>query len=142
MPNTKKELKGKRKGKQKPNEAPEVDVEEMQGGRNETGGMGTAGGGIEGHTPELPIAETEGEGHTPEPPITETEKVKALIHNPGNGLRVRDVKVFLRTPFAQPVTQDALCQEFAQQEVLDMLMTRLPEEPALVGHHIQNTTLI
>jgi hypothetical protein len=57
-----------------------------------------------------------------------------FIHDPGNGPRVRDVKMFLESRFAQPVAQDdELCREFGQKEVLEMLMTVLPEDMALVG---------
>ena len=60
-----------------------------------------------------------------------------FIHDPGNGPRVRDVKMFIKSSFAQPVAQeDELCQEFGQKEVLEMLMTILPEDTALVGGRI------
>jgi hypothetical protein len=135
MPNKKQP---KRKGKQKQREVEvdaeqmqrevEVDSEQMQGevevdAEQMQEGCEIVGGGIEGRTPE---------------PLIEAKRVNApFIYDPGNGLRVRDVRVFLRSPFAQPVAQeDPLCQEIAKQEVLDILMTRLPEEPALVGHYI------
>jgi hypothetical protein len=55
------------------------------------------------------------------------------IHDPGNGPRVRDTRTFLSSFFAQPpAMDDPLCAEFAQEEVLQMLMTVLPEETALV----------
>jgi hypothetical protein len=56
------------------------------------------------------------------------------IHDPGNGPRVRDTRAFLSSYFAQPpALDDPLCAEFAQQEVLQMLSTVLPEETALVS---------
>ncbi|KAG5640822.1 hypothetical protein DXG03_006894 [Asterophora parasitica] len=73
-----------------------------------------------------------------------------FIYDPGNGPRVRDTRAFLASKFfAQPPAldvrshfrvllpctqklQDPLCAEFAQEEVLQMLMTVLPEETALV----------
>ncbi len=57
-----------------------------------------------------------------------------FIHDPGNGPRVRDAKMFMNSSFAQPpALDDPLCREFAQEEVLEMLKTVLPEETALVG---------
>jgi hypothetical protein len=56
-----------------------------------------------------------------------------FIHDPGNGPRVRDAKMFMNSFFAQPpALDDPLCREFAQEEVLEMLKTVLPEETALV----------
>lgn len=58
-----------------------------------------------------------------------------FIHDPGNGPRVKDVKMFLKSSFAQPVAQgDEVCREFGQIEVLEMLQTILPEDTALVGN--------
>ncbi|KAI0270543.1 hypothetical protein BC834DRAFT_861936 [Gloeopeniophorella convolvens] len=58
---------------------------------------------------------------------------KPIIHNPGNGPRVRDMRAFIDSSFAQPAwSDDPLCAEFAQREVLQMLRTVLPEETALV----------
>lgn len=55
------------------------------------------------------------------------------IHDPGTGPRVRDARAFLGSYFALPPSlDDPLCAEFAQEEVLQMLMTVLPEETALV----------
>ncbi|ETW79758.1 hypothetical protein HETIRDRAFT_452848 [Heterobasidion irregulare TC 32-1] len=55
-----------------------------------------------------------------------------MIHDPGNGPRVRDVRAFLASSFAHPpYTADPLCAEFAQPEVFQMLCTVLPEETAL-----------
>jgi hypothetical protein len=56
-----------------------------------------------------------------------------IIHDPGNGPHVRNMRAFLNSSFAQPAsTADPLCAEFAQHEVLQMLSTVLPEETALV----------
>ncbi|KAJ7079770.1 hypothetical protein B0H15DRAFT_787694 [Mycena belliarum] len=60
---------------------------------------------------------------------------KPFIHDPGNGQRVRDMRAFLTSPFhfAQPpALDDPLCAEFAQDEILQMLYTVLPEETALI----------
>ncbi|KAF8890676.1 hypothetical protein BD779DRAFT_1416443, partial [Infundibulicybe gibba] len=56
------------------------------------------------------------------------------IHDPGNGPRVRDTRAFLSSSyFAQPPAwEDPLCAEFAQEEVLQMLCTVLPEETAMI----------
>ena len=56
-----------------------------------------------------------------------------IIHDPGNGPRVRNMHAFLDSSFSQPAwTDDPLCAEFAQREILQMLYTVLPEETALV----------
>ena len=56
-----------------------------------------------------------------------------IIHDPGTGPRVRNMRAFLNSSFAQPPsTVDPLCAEFAQGEILQMLCTVLPEETALV----------
>ncbi|EAU87554.1 hypothetical protein CC1G_12353 [Coprinopsis cinerea okayama7 len=57
-----------------------------------------------------------------------------FIHDPGNGPRVRDAKAFLASRFfAQPPAWDnPMCAEFAQEEVLQMLMTVLPDETARI----------
>ncbi|CAK5271001.1 unnamed protein product [Mycena citricolor] len=58
---------------------------------------------------------------------------KPFIHDPGNGHRVRDTRAFLTSFFAQPPAwDDPLCAEFAQDEILEMLCTVLPEETALI----------
>ncbi|KAF7345096.1 hypothetical protein MVEN_01673200 [Mycena venus] len=58
---------------------------------------------------------------------------KPFIHDPGNGHRVRDMRAFLSSFFAQPpALEDPLCAEFSQDEVLQMLCTVLPEETALI----------
>ncbi|KAF8263146.1 hypothetical protein EI94DRAFT_1665776 [Lactarius quietus] len=55
-----------------------------------------------------------------------------IIVNHGDGPRVRDMRAFLDSWFAQPpCTADPLCAEFAQREILQMLFTVLPEETAL-----------
>lgn len=56
-----------------------------------------------------------------------------FIHDPGNGPRVRDARIFMSSFFAKPAAlDDPLCAEFAQEEVLQMLCTVLPEETALI----------
>ncbi|KAJ7353624.1 hypothetical protein DFH08DRAFT_774722 [Mycena albidolilacea] len=58
---------------------------------------------------------------------------KPFIHDPGNGHRVRDMRAFLSSFFAQPAAlDDPLCAEFSQDEVLQMICTVLPEETALI----------
>lgn len=55
------------------------------------------------------------------------------IYDPGNGPRVRDTHAFLSSFFAHPpALDDELCAEFAQEEILQMLCTVLPEDIALV----------
>lgn len=59
---------------------------------------------------------------------------RPCIHDPGNGPRVKDVNMFIKSYFAQPPSlEDPLCREFAQEEVLEMLKTVLGDEMALVG---------
>ncbi|KAF9006962.1 hypothetical protein BDQ17DRAFT_1238553 [Cyathus striatus] len=57
-----------------------------------------------------------------------------FIHDPGNGPRVRDARAFLESEFfaQRPALDDPLCAEFAQEEVLQMLLTVLPEEAAII----------
>jgi len=56
-----------------------------------------------------------------------------IIHDPGNGPRVKNMQAFLNSSFSQPAcVDDPLCAEFAQREILQMLCTVLPEEIALV----------
>lgn len=55
------------------------------------------------------------------------------IYDGGTGPRVRSMGEFLRSNFAsEPTWNDELCAEFAQEEMLEMLRTVLPEEMALV----------
>ncbi|KZT24959.1 hypothetical protein NEOLEDRAFT_1065960 [Neolentinus lepideus HHB14362 ss-1] len=55
------------------------------------------------------------------------------IVDPGNGPRVKDMDVFLSSSFAAPpAMDDPMCAEFARDEVLQMLLTVLPEEMAMV----------
>jgi hypothetical protein len=57
-----------------------------------------------------------------------------IIHDPGNGPRVKNMRAFLNSSFSQPAfMDDPLCAEFAQREILQMLCTVLPEETALVS---------
>ena len=56
------------------------------------------------------------------------------IYNGGTGPRVKSMDSFLRSGFAsEPTWDDELCAEFAQEEMLEMLRTVLPEEMALVS---------
>jgi hypothetical protein len=56
-----------------------------------------------------------------------------IIHDPGNGPRVKNMHAFLDSSFSHPACMDdPLCAEFAQREILQMLCTVLPEETALV----------
>ncbi|KAI6020532.1 hypothetical protein EDC04DRAFT_2735664 [Pisolithus marmoratus] len=55
------------------------------------------------------------------------------IYDPGTGPRVRSAKEFLSSFFSQPPSlNDPLCAEFAQEEILQMLCTVLPEETAII----------
>jgi hypothetical protein len=71
----------------------------------------------------------------------ENDEVYDLLKSPcvedlGDGPRVRDVKAFLNSKVAAPVSMDdPLCAEFAQREVLEMLCCVLPEETAMVRYH-------
>ena len=56
------------------------------------------------------------------------------VYDPGTGPRVKSMDEFLRSSFAsEPTWDDELCAEFAQEEMLEMLRTVLPEEMALVS---------
>ncbi|TCD60670.1 hypothetical protein EIP91_009717 [Steccherinum ochraceum] len=56
-----------------------------------------------------------------------------FIEDPGTGIRVRDMHEFLASRFAAPPSlEDELCAEFAQEEVLQMLCSVLPDEIALI----------
>lgn len=58
---------------------------------------------------------------------------KPCVEDLGDGPRVRDMPAFLHSPVAAPPSrEDALCAEFAQEEILEMLGTILPEETAMV----------
>lgn len=64
-----------------------------------------------------------------------------IIHDPGNGPRVRNMRAFLDSSFSQPAwLDDPLCAEFAQREILQMLCTVLPEETALVRPFASDVT--
>ena len=53
-----------------------------------------------------------------------------FIYRSGIGLHVRDVKMFLKSSLAHPVSQEN--EGFGHKEVLQLLMALLPEEQALV----------
>lgn len=64
------------------------------------------------------------------------------IENKGDGFFIRDVIEFIDSRFASaPSLEDPLCAEFAQDEVLDMLCTVLPEETAMVRFVILQTSI-
>lgn len=76
-----------------------------------------------------------------EPPLACTEDdyshillQKPFIYNPGNGPRVTNMRGFLASRFFSqpPALENPLCAEFAQDAVLEMIKTVLPEELALV----------
>lgn len=68
-----------------------------------------------------------------EPPISSALFKTPFIYDPGDGPRVKDPRAFLASRFAAPPSlDDAMCAEFAEEAVLQMLCTALPEETALV----------
>ncbi|KAI5823217.1 hypothetical protein K523DRAFT_287079, partial [Schizophyllum commune Tattone D] len=68
--------------------------------------------------------------HAPPSPLP----AEPFIYDPGNGPRVRDARAFVDSRFFAhaPAYEDPLCAEFAQAEVLEMLMAVLPDELALI----------
>ena len=80
--------------------------------------------------------------HAEEPPIHPLLLKTPLIHDPGDGPRVKDTHAFLVSRYAAPPSlDDPLCAEFADEAVLQMLCTILPEETAMVrvSHQDGNT---
>ncbi|KAI0742663.1 hypothetical protein C8Q80DRAFT_1273285 [Daedaleopsis nitida] len=74
--------------------------------------------------------------HLDEPPIPPSLLRIPPIHDPGDGPRVKDVPAFLASRFAVPPSlDDPLCAEFADEAVLQMLCTILPEETAMIMWH-------
>ena len=87
---------------------------------------------------------------TPPPPPPEPPHPAPVAHEPqkdtfaallsppcvedfGSGPHVRDISAFLDSRIAAPPSaEDALCAEFAQREVLEMLCAVLPPETAMV----------
>ncbi|KAF7791570.1 hypothetical protein EIP86_002586 [Pleurotus ostreatoroseus] len=67
-------------------------------------------------------------------PIDPIHLMRPCLEDTGDGLRVLDVFnfVFDSRLASPPSLDDALCAEFAQEEILDMLCTVLPEECATV----------
>ena len=56
------------------------------------------------------------------------------VYDPGTGPRVKSMGEFLRSSFASgPTWDDELCAEFAQEEMVEMLRSVLPDEMALVS---------
>ncbi|KAJ8472945.1 hypothetical protein ONZ51_g8185 [Trametes cubensis] len=101
------------------------------------------GGSTHGLSPQLPhdIYQKELDiQHSMLPPIDEQEHQipsvllqKPFIYDPGNGPRVKDPRAFLSSRFAAPPSlDDELCAEFAEEAVVQMLCTVLPEETALI----------
>ena len=82
----------------------------------------------EHHAPSLPAVPY---GPTDDPTLILLSN--PIIHDPGNGPRVKNMPAFLDSSFSHPACMDdPLCAEFAQREILQMLCTVLPEETALV----------
>ena len=66
-----------------------------------------------------------------------------FIHDPGSGPRVKDVHAFLESRLASPPSlDDPLCGEFADEAVLQMLCTVLPEETAMVRRDILSSAFM
>ncbi|THH21858.1 hypothetical protein EUX98_g8260 [Antrodiella citrinella] len=66
-------------------------------------------------------------------PLAQPLFKRPFIEDPGSGIRVRDTREFLSSRFAAPPSlDDELCAEFAQDEVLQMLCSVLPDETALI----------
>ncbi|ESK96758.1 hypothetical protein Moror_6688 [Moniliophthora roreri MCA 2997] len=90
---------------------------------------------------EDPLSSDIPSSHLPTPHYSDVEDEEdriileePCIHDPGNGPRVRNIRAFLKWRyFAQaPALDDPLRAEFAQEEVLQMLKTVLPEEMAMI----------
>ncbi|KAI8972589.1 hypothetical protein BD414DRAFT_540230 [Trametes punicea] len=68
-----------------------------------------------------------------EPPLLSPLFKTPFIYDPGDGPRVKDPRAFLASRFAAPPSlDDELCAEFAEEAILQMLCTVLPEETALI----------
>ena len=64
------------------------------------------------------------------------------VYDPGTGPRVKSMGEFLRSSFAsEPTWDDELCAEFAQEEMVEMLRTVLPDEMALVSTQYPGTIM-
>jgi len=62
------------------------------------------------------------------------------VYDPGTGPRVKSMDEFLRSSFAsEPTWDDELCAEFAQEEMVEMLRSVLPDEMALVSTQYYST---
>ena len=65
------------------------------------------------------------------------------VYDPGTGPRVKSMGEFLRSSFAsEPTWDDELCAEFAQEEMLEMLRSVLPDEMALVSTQYHGATTL
>ncbi|KAI0830105.1 hypothetical protein BC628DRAFT_1356443 [Trametes gibbosa] len=81
----------------------------------------------------LPKSPPEEPEEDPPAPIPPTLMKTPFIYDPGDGPRVKDPRAFLASRFAAPPTlDDAMCAEFAEEAVLQMLCSVLPEETALI----------
>jgi hypothetical protein len=72
---------------------------------------------------------------TRQPHLSDHLLLPLPIHDPGTGPRILQghTPSFLNSYFAQPVSrEDALCEEFGQEEVREMLCSVLPEELGLI----------
>ncbi|KAI0651340.1 hypothetical protein C8Q79DRAFT_899695 [Trametes meyenii] len=68
-----------------------------------------------------------------EEPIPTALLATPFIYDPGTGPRVKDPCAFLASRLAAPPSlDDAMCAEFAEEAVLQMLCSVLPEETALI----------
>ncbi|KAL7278594.1 hypothetical protein ACG7TL_007595 [Trametes sanguinea] len=68
-----------------------------------------------------------------DPPIPSSLLQTPFIYDPGDGPRVKDPRAFLASRLAAPPSlDDELCAEFAEEAVLQMLCSVLPEETALI----------
>ncbi|KAI0668908.1 hypothetical protein C8Q78DRAFT_1043624 [Trametes maxima] len=68
-----------------------------------------------------------------EEPIPTALLATPFIYDPGTGPRVKDPRAFLASRLAAPPSlDDAMCAEFAEEAVLQMLCSVLPEETALI----------
>ncbi len=78
-----------------------------------------------------------------EPAIPASLLKPPFIHDPGSGPRVKDVRAFLESRLASPPSlDDPLCGEFADEAVLQMLCTVLPEETAMVRRHAFSSNFV
>ena len=66
--------------------------------------------------------------------LEDQEPPGPFLHDPGNGIRVTNIFAFLASPLMQPPSMDdEECAQFAQPDILSILLTMLPKELALVS---------